>query len=146
MDKHFYFLLILINASTFIGCDHKVKTADNSLNQIVADNNDTSRNELKGIEFQKLVYSDIMKDSAKHQLARPILIKDSITLIHIIEPILFDIYGEKQILSERPYEVHLFGDNWLVMGTLTKDCDQGGTFEVVINRKTCEIIHLIHGK
>ncbi|MCK9311372.1 MAG: YbbC/YhhH family protein [Bacteroidales bacterium] len=145
MDKHFYFLLILIITSTFIGCDRKVKTADNSLNQIVADNNDTSKNELKGIEFQKFAYSEIMKDSAKHQLARQILIKDSITLIHIIEPILFDIYGEREIVSEQPYEVHLFGDNWLAMGSLPKD-NMGGTFEVVINRKTCEIIHLSHGK
>jgi hypothetical protein len=145
MDKHFYFLLILIIASTFIGCDRKVKTADSNVNQIVADTSETPKNELKGIAFQKFAYSYIMRDSAKHQLARPILIKDSITLIHIIEPILFDIFGEKEILSERPYEVHLFGDNWLAIGTLPRDY-MGGTFEVVINRKTCEILHLSHGK
>jgi len=145
MVKHFYFLLILIIASILIGCDRKVKTADISLNQIVADNNDTSKNELKGIEFQKFAYSNIIRNPAKHQLVRPILIKDSTTLIHIIEPILFDIWGEKVILSERPYEVHLFGDNWLAMGTLPNNC-KGGTFEVVINRRTCKIIHLLHGE
>ena len=144
MDKHFYFLLILIIASILIGCDRKVKSADNSVNQIVADYN-TPKNELKGIEFQKFAYSNIMRDSAKHPLVRPILIKDSTTLIHIIEPILFDIWGEKVILSERPYEVHLFGDNWLAMGTLPNNC-KGGTFEVVINRRTCKIIHLLHGE
>jgi hypothetical protein len=144
MDKHFYFLLILIIASILIGCDRKVKTADNSVNQIVADYN-TPKNELKGIEFQKFAYSNIMRDSAKHPSVRPILIKDSTTLIHIIEPILFYIWGEKVILSERPYEVHLFGDNWLAMGTLPTNC-KGGTFEVVINRRTCKIIHLLHGE
>lgn len=146
MVKHFYFLLILIIASILIGCESKVKTADNSENRIVTDIN-TPKNELKGIEFLKFAYSNIMKDSAKHQLARPILIKDSITLIHIIEPILFDIWGEKVILSERPYEVHLFGDNWLAMGTLPNEyLFKGGTFEVVINRRTCEIVHIQHGE
>lgn len=145
MNKRFYFLLILIVSSTIMGCNHKEKTADNTVNQAVSDNSNTQKNELNGIEFLKFAYSNIMKDSTKHQLARPILIKDSITLIHIIEPILFDIFGEQEILSERPYEVHLFGDNWLAMGTLPKDY-HGGTFEVIINRKTCEIIHLSHGK
>lgn len=145
MDKRFYFLLMLIVTSTFMGCDRKVKTADNSVNQNVSDISNTPKNELKGIEFLKFAYSDIMKDSTKNHLDRQVLINDSITLIHIIEPILFDIFGEKEIISERPYEVHLFGDNWLAMGTLPKDY-LGGTFEVIINRKTCEIIHLSHGK
>lgn len=144
MVKFINFLLILVIASVFIGCDRKVRT-NNNVNKVIADNIDKHINELKGIEFQKFAYSNIMRDSAKHQLARKILIKDSITLIHIIEPILFDIYGERKIVSEQPYEVHLFGDNWLAMGSLPKD-NMGGTFEVVINRKTCEIIHLSHGK
>lgn len=136
---------MLIVASTIIGCDFKVKIADNSVKQSVADSSNTLKNELMGIDFLKSAYSDIMRDSTNNHLDRQILIKDSITLIHIIEPILFDTFGEKEILLERPYEVHLFGDNWLAMGTLPKDY-LGGTFEVIINRKTCEIIHLSHGK
>ena len=145
MHKQINFLLILVIASVFIGCDRKIRTANNNAKKVIANNIDKPKNELKGIAFQKFAYSNIMKDSAKHQLALKILIKDSMTLIHIIEPILFDIYGEKKIVSEQPYEVHLFGDNWLAMGSLPKD-NKGGTFEIVISRKTCEIIHLSHGK
>jgi hypothetical protein len=89
-----------------------------------------------------------------------ILIKDEKTLISIAEPILFQIFGEKNILSEKPYETYLFDDYWIMRGTMKAlpppvllsngalriTVQNGGTFTIVVNSKTCEIIGLTHGE
>ena len=89
-----------------------------------------------------------------------VLIKDEKTLISIAEPILFQLFGEKNILSEKPYEAYLFDDYWIMRGTMKAlpppvllsngalriTVQNGGTFTIVINRKTCEIIGLTHGE
>lgn len=74
-----------------------------------------------------------------------VLLNNKFELIEFIEPILFRIYGKKNIIGERPYFVCLVGDYWFLRGSLPKDM-LGGVFEMTINRKTCEIIYLIHGK
>jgi len=77
-----------------------------------------------------------------------------------VEPILFQIFREKTIINERPYEAYLFDDYWVMMGTMkalpppvllsngtqrvAMQC--GGTFTIVINRRTCEIIGITHGE
>ena len=73
------------------------------------------------------------------------LIKDSQTAIAVVEPILFKIYGKKNIISERPYECYLIDDYWYISGTLPKGWD-GGVFEIIISAKDGKIIKLIHGK
>jgi hypothetical protein len=89
-----------------------------------------------------------------------VLIKDEKTLISIVEPILFQLFGEKNILSEKPYETYLFDDYWIMRGTMKAlpppvllsngalriTVQNGGTFTIVVNSKTCEIIGLTHGE
>jgi hypothetical protein len=71
-----------------------------------------------GEKIAKEELDRFLKDSSCNLFKGEVLIKDEQTLIKIAEPILFNIYGEIQIVSERPYETYLFDDYWLMMGTL----------------------------
>jgi hypothetical protein len=73
------------------------------------------------------------------------LIKDKETAIAVAEPILFKIYGKKNIIDERPYECYLINRYWYISGTLPKGW-VGGVFEIIINSKDGKVIKLIHGK
>jgi hypothetical protein len=84
-------------------------------------------------------------DSTTNLLQGDILVNDEKTLIEITEPILFQVYGKGQILNERPYEIYLFGDYWIMNGTMPRDM-KGGTFTIAINRRTCKVIGITHGK
>ena len=86
-----------------------------------------------------------LKDTTKNLLRGKILIDDKEELVQLTEPILFNIYGKAKIISERPYEVYLFGDFWYMTGTL-RNSSEGGTFSIAINKKTCEIVGISHGK
>jgi hypothetical protein len=86
-----------------------------------------------------------IKDSTNNLLRGEILINNEKELIQIVEPILFKIYGKNKIIQERPYDVYLFGDYWMLTGTLPEGM-KGGTFSIGINRKTCEVVGISHGK
>ena len=73
------------------------------------------------------------------------IIKDSVTAINIAEPILFDIYGKDNITNQRPYEIYLIDNYWVISGTLSKNKD-GGTFLIIIDSRDCKIIKITHGK
>ncbi len=73
------------------------------------------------------------------------LIRNSSTAIAIAEPILFDIFGKEQILTERPYEVYLIDGYWYLSGTIPKGW-KGGGFEIVMRAKDGNIIRLTHYK
>ena len=62
------------------------------------------------------------------------LIKDKETAIAVAEPILFKIYGKKNIIAEKPYECYLIDGYWYIAGTLPKN-SIGGVFEIIINSK-----------
>jgi hypothetical protein len=73
------------------------------------------------------------------------LIKKASTAIAIVEPILFELYGKQQIISERPYEVYLLDGYWYLSGTIPKDW-KGGGFEIMLSARNGEIIRLTHYK
>ncbi len=73
------------------------------------------------------------------------IIKDSLTAIKIAEPILFGIYGEKNITAQRPYEVYLIDNNWVLMGTISKH-RRGGTFLIILDAMDSRVVKIIHGK
>ena len=85
------------------------------------------------------------KKPQKELLGGIVIIKDTHDLVTIAEPILFSIYGKSNILGERPYVAKLIGNFWQLSGSLPSGY-VGGTFYMVINRKTCEIVRLSHGK
>ena len=73
------------------------------------------------------------------------LIKESSTAINIAEPILFSIYGKKNIESEKPYETYLIDNYWIIAGTLPKGMD-GGTFLIIIDARNSKVLKITHGK
>jgi len=87
----------------------------------------------------------LLKDSTQKRFHERILINNEKELVELAEPILFRIYGKDKILNERPYDYYRFGDFWILTGTLPKQ-SKGGTFNIKINRKTCQIINISHGK
>jgi hypothetical protein len=71
------------------------------------------------------------------------------TAVKIAEAVLIPVYGEKQILSERPFKAELHEEVWTVEGTLHcgegKHCF-GGTAVVKISKSTGQVLHMIHYK
>ncbi|GAA3739256.1 MULTISPECIES: YbbC/YhhH family protein [Flavobacterium] len=74
-----------------------------------------------------------------------LVIKDSATVIKIVEPILFDIYGKEKIEKQRPYEIYLLENYWVISGTLPENY-VGGTFLIIIDARNSKIIKITHGK
>jgi hypothetical protein len=72
-------------------------------------------------------------------------IKDSLTAINIVELILFRTYGKKNIVQQRPYEIYLIDNYWVIIGTLPVDTE-GGTFLIIMDSRDGRVIHLTHGK
>jgi hypothetical protein len=81
-------------------------------------------------------------------------VPDSATAVNIAEGALKPVYGEKQILSERPYHAELLNGVWTVSGTLhcsdgkggtTTVCD-GGVAVVRISRRSGRVLSMIHYK
>jgi hypothetical protein len=107
-----------------------------------------SKHKILGPKIAKEELDRFLKDSSYNLFNGEVLINDEQTLISIAEPILFNAYGKEQIISEKPYEIYLFGDYWLMMGTFPEFPVgmKGGTFIFAINRKTCEVIGIAHGK
>jgi hypothetical protein len=89
------------------------------------------------------IYNSIVKYS-------PHPIKNSISLIKYAEPILFQIYGKKNILSEKPYLTYLAKGTWYMDGSLPQVSKEetvvGGTFHIEIRAKDGKIINVIHYK
>jgi hypothetical protein len=73
------------------------------------------------------------------------LIKNSVIAIKVVEPILFNIYGKKHIIDEKPYEIYLIKNYWVIQGTLPEN-SKGGTFIIILNAKNAEVIKISHGK
>lgn len=65
--------------------------------------------------------------------------------VAIAEAILFPIYGQPNIVNERPYEVYRIDGYWYISGTLPAGYD-GGTFEIVLNASNGQVLRLAHGK
>lgn len=91
---------------------------------------------------------DQIKKALTNKTTQPFydtLIKNKELAISIAEPILFNIYGENQIIEERPYECYLIDGFWYIAGTIPKGW-KGGGFEIIINAKNAQIIKLTHYK
>ncbi len=72
-------------------------------------------------------------------------VPDKETAIKVAEDVLIPVYGEKQILSERPFHAELKRGVWTVFGTLHCGAPlcAGGTAEVRISKSSGEILDMI---
>jgi hypothetical protein len=71
------------------------------------------------------------------------------TAVKVGEAVLMPIYGEDQIVGERPFKATLHGDVWTVTGTL--HCEgppgttcPGGTAVVKISKTSGQILFMMH--
>ena len=128
------------------GCKKSQKTGyfiNDTVN--ITERVDSTDIEFGGSEYARLELEGFLNDSTMNLFRGKVLINNKEELIAFAEPLLFKIYGKENIVSERPYEIYLFDDNWIMMGTLPEGW-LGGTFSIAINRKTCEVLGITHGK
>jgi len=82
--------------------------------------------------------------SEKLFIEKKVLITNQQDLISITEPILFRIFGKQSIMKDRPYQIALIGNFWIMTGTV--HTDKGGSFCIAIDRNTCEVKGITHWK
>lgn len=90
--------------------------------------------------FLFLITSNVY--SQKHSIA----IKDTVSLIKYVEPILFEAYGREHILAERPYKISIKKGIWTVDGSLSDSFTKGGAFHIEVKAKDGKVVKLIHYK
>ena len=86
-----------------------------------------------------------LTDTTRKQILVDTLIKDKETAITLSESILFKIYGKDNIINQRPYEIYNIDGYWFLSGTLPKGM-LGGTFLIIINASTGQVIKMAHSK
>ncbi|WP_299242418.1 NTF2 fold immunity protein [uncultured Aquimarina sp.] len=91
------------------------------------------------------IINQTLKDSTLHNVIGNKEILTSEKVIKFSEFILFDIYGKENIEKQKPYDVFLIDQYWLIGGTLPKG-SLGGTFTMIIDSRDYKIIRLTHGK
>ena len=139
-------LFVIVIAIFALGCNNnKSCSSDKNDSKIIFNLSDSLKRAYDGEIYSKKQLERFLADSTTNLLQGEILINDKQTLIEITEPILFRVYGKENIINERPYEIYLFGDYWIMNGTMPLNM-KGGTFTIAINRKTCKVIGITHGK
>ena len=95
-----------------------------------------------------IVAANSQTESAPAFVPKAGFVPNAETAIKIGEAVLMPVYGEKQIVSERPFHAELKEGVWVVSGTLncgSPMCD-GGTAVVKISKRSGEILDMIHYK
>ncbi|OGS69964.1 MAG: hypothetical protein A3F91_11570 [Flavobacteria bacterium RIFCSPLOWO2_12_FULL_35_11] len=86
-----------------------------------------------------------LKNKSERKIMESPLIPKKENAINYAENILFELYGKENIIKEKPYQIHLINDYWIITGTLPKDW-VGGVFEMVFDSWNGKILILEHGK
>ena len=71
-------------------------------------------------------------------------IPDELTAVSIGEAVAIAQYGRDTIVKEEPFHARLYGDTWLVHGTLHPQGAFGGTAVVKVSQKDGRILFLTH--
>jgi len=100
-----------------------------------------------GSDQAEFELKDALEDPSKDNFVdnKKILIKDDQTAIKIAEPILFNIYGEDEIKHQKPYEVNLIDNYYVINGTLLLG-EKGGTFLIIIDARNAKVLKITHYK
>jgi hypothetical protein len=98
-----------------------------------------------GLEYAKSELKDALTNKKEKQILVEKVIKDKETATIIAETILFKIYGNENIMKQRPYEINQIDNYWVLNGTLPKNM-LGGTFLIILNSTNGQVIKLTHGK
>lgn len=89
-------------------------------------------------------YEESLADSTSHNVVdnKLDIVKDEAAAIKISEAILVNIYGQQCLDRERPYEIYRFDRHWVLRGTMAEKL--GGTFFIIIDAKTAEVLRITH--
>jgi len=100
-----------------------------------------------GKESAQSELNEVLKTNKKHNVIdnKTLIIKNTDTAVKIAEPILFGIYGKKNIEEQKPYEAHKLDNYYVISGTLPKG-DIGGTFIIIIDGTNSKVLKISHGK
>lgn len=75
------------------------------------------------------------------------VVRDAKTAVAVAEALAFAEFGEKEIREERPYNVFLVDNYWVITGTPDeRPLTLGGVFEVVIQAQDGRVLRLTHGE
>ncbi|MDM1355894.1 NTF2 fold immunity protein [Myroides marinus] len=85
-------------------------------------------------------------NTVKSILAKDGIISNDSTAVKVVEQILFNMYGEDNIVKQRPYSVVLKHDSiWSIQGKLLNGWD-GGVFYIELNKNTGKVEKIFHDK
>lgn len=79
------------------------------------------------------------------RLLNNVVIPDEKTAKKVAEAILVPIYGRDAIETQKPFNVFLLGDIWVLTGYLPPD-QLGGVFRINISKTNGCVIQVTHGK
>ena len=83
---------------------------------------------------------------AKSITPRNGFVPDESTAVKIGEAAVIAQYGEKTISQEMPFRARLYGDIWLVIGTLHPQGADGGTAVIKLRKTDGKILFMTHQK
>lgn len=81
---------------------------------------------------------------AKSIVAQNGFVPDESTAVKVAEAIAIAQYGEKEVSKEEPFRARLYGNTWIVKGTLHPKGALGGTIVVKIDKKNGTVLFLTH--
>jgi hypothetical protein len=73
-------------------------------------------------------------------------VPDSITAVRIAVAVWIPIYGEHQIMAEKPFVATLKDTVWTVTGTLPRQVTQGGVAIAKIAKRDARILYVMHSQ
>jgi len=73
-------------------------------------------------------------------------VPDETTAVRIGEAAATAQYGEKTVSEEKPFHARLYGNTWIVKGTLHPQGADGGTAVMKINKTDGRILFMTHQK
>jgi hypothetical protein len=71
-------------------------------------------------------------------------VPDESTAVRIGEAVAIAEYGEKKISEEKPFRARLYGNTWIVQGTLHPEGICGGTAVIKISKADGRILFMMH--
>lgn len=104
----------------------------------------------KIIVFALILVGSISNILPQNYLPKSGYIPDSTTAIKVAEAVLFPIYGDSNIIKQRPYRICLVGDSiWNISGSSIRKNGEpfirfGGNFHISLRKSDSRIIEVYH--
>ena len=144
MNKMLYFIIVCIICS----CSHSPQNDRSVISEMDTNfifKGDSIIEDSNKVLFDRSLYGEETDPYGVYNKPEGI-VPDAETAVRICEAILFPIYGENNVLSQKPYEVIKVNNRyWFISGTLPKNANiEGGVFHIVLDKtdgKTCSLWH-----